>query len=159
MILCCVMRARTKNQRNKSKTNQQASRKTTPPPEKLKAIIDLVNSIPPETELPDVQKIWEQINQQALDDFQNWYESRRQEVEGHKHQLGPQTDSPEYTARLLEYVQMQVDFADDQIARTDAVVDAIGRGIAAVNLCLEGLSKCFDDHRDQPSYPPRRSSA
>src|SRR4051794_17147089 len=118
MILCCVMRASTKNQQNRHKKAQQASRRTTPLPEKLKAIIDLVNSIPPETELPDVQIIWDQINQQALDDFHSWYESRQQEIEGHKHQLGPQTDSPEYTARLLEYAQMQMDFADQQIART-----------------------------------------
>lgn len=140
------MHTRNKAKQKQTINRQQASRRTTPIPEKLKIIIELANSIPPETELPDVQRIWDQMNQQALDEYQIWYESKRQEIEEHEHQLGSETDGPEYTAHLLEYTQKRIDFADDQIAQSNAIVDAIGRGIAAVNLCLDGLPESFQDY-------------
>src|SRR2546423_8119045 len=146
MILYRVMYARTKIKQNKRKIAQQASRRLKPAPEKLQAILDLVNMVSPDAELADVYQLRQELQDQVVAEFQQWCETERQELKQEKLSVGPPDVTLEFLDRLLVYSQKLQDFSGEHLERADALVQVDSIAFEALNQCLSGLSQSFRDY-------------
>lgn len=148
------MQARRKNQRNKPKNKKQASRALKPAPEKLKAILDLINLVPTDAEMPDAFQLWEELNKQAIEDHHSWYESKQKEMQEARERLGPVDNTRDYTDRLVEHSQEVLDFSQEHMDRTEELGDSLSRATNAVNMCLADLPQSFHNHVWQVGEEP-----
>src|SRR5437868_3080572 len=146
MILYRVMRARTKTKQNKRKIAQQTSRRLKPAPEKLQAILDLVNMVSTDAELADVHQLWRELHDWAVAEHQKWYETKRQELDQAKQAIGSPNESVEFLDRLMEHSQRLLDFSGEHMERIDALTQVDPRAVEALNQCLSGLGQSFRDY-------------
>lgn len=146
MILYRVMVTRRKNQQNKPKLNQQTSRKLKHAPSKLREILDLVNLVPPETDLPDVYAVWTELNNKKLEAYKQWVDSKQGALLKEGETFDPSLSDIELNKLLVERSQKMLDSLEEQIERSREMEDWLPCAIEAVNQCLGSLSKRFQNY-------------
>lgn len=152
MILFHVMRARIKNQQNKHKRQQQASRRMKPVPAKLAELIDLVNLIPPEFEMLDVYEVWKKLQDDALErihqEVARFRESEYQAIldKAPPEELIHATDDQlpaNYPEMVSEHVERVLAFSEKFVNKMEDYDAALIPATVAIEHCLNGLPKKF----------------
>lgn len=141
------MRSTAKNKHKKRSKVRQASRRLKPAPEKLQAILDLVNMVPGDAELIDVFERVDELTKAGLAEYESWHETRRQELGIDLEALGPPEGSADSLDRTLAYSQRMLDYSGEAIEKSDALQALQTKAnVEAINQCLTGLPKAFRDY-------------
>ncbi len=132
MILSCVMPARRKNQQNKSKKREQASRGFKKPSPLLAEILELVNMVPPEAELPDPSETWDKVYKNILEGFE-----KNDSVKTNREESEPMED---FIIRLLEETDSQLEATELLQEQIEAIT------IRTIEECLKDLPQTFSNY-------------